>query len=132
MAYRPQLAPTQVFVAPNNDMSGNLESLVTIKNNMPIIGYGISWSGTAPVGVIQCLCSNDYSIDAEGNVKNAGTWNIVPFSVSGTIVTSLPVSGSPGNGYIDIDVLSAYAIKLSYTATSGSGKLSALITGMVS
>ena len=94
-------------------------------------GYGVSWTGTSPVGTLAVQVSNDYSLNAEGAVSNAGTWATLPFSVAGTIVTSLAVTGNTGSIYIDIDTISAYAIRLVYTATSGTGTLSATFNGKV-
>lgn len=132
MSTRPQIKTTPVFTpATGQSMAANLTGLVSIISNITLIGYGFSWSGASPVGTITIECSNDYSIDAMGNVYNGGTWNTVPFDLNGTTVTSLPVSGNTGNGFVDIDALSAYAIRPVYTPASGNGTLSATITGKV-
>lgn len=123
MSSRPQLQPHPVIV--NGDMSGDLVSDVTIIQKLSQISYAVSWAGTTPVGVISVQVSNDYSQNADGTVRNAGTWN--------TLVLSAPtnVSGNTGNGFIDITATAAYAIRLIYTATSGVGLLQATINAKV-
>lgn len=121
MSSRPLLQPMPVIV--NGDMSGNLTSLVTIISNMSMMTYTYSWAGTTPVGSIDVQISNDYSINSDGTVKNAGTWDSLPLSATPS------VSGSAGNGAIDIDQLGAYAIRTVYTRVSGSGTLQAIYKG---
>lgn len=91
-----------------------------------MIGYSYSWSG-APVGTITVEISNDYTKDAEGNVSNPGTWTQIYFNLNGMTANSAPVAGSPGTGFIDIDAMSAYAIRTVYHRTSGTGVLQAIV-----
>ena len=112
-------------------MSGSLTSQATIISNVSMVSYGLSWAGSTPVGTVSVQASNDYSLDAEGNVLNAGTWNTLTLSYNGTLVTTVPVSGNTGNGFIDIDELAAYAVRLIYTAGSGTGALNATVVGKV-
>lgn len=90
-----------------------------------MISYDISWSGTAPVGVITVQVSNSYSLNADGSVRNAGSWTTL------TLSSATNVSGATGNGFIDIDQIAGYAVRLIYTRTSGSGTLNVLIAGKV-
>ena len=127
---RPQFGPKPVFNSDTGqDMSGDITGLVSIVQDIIKVGYGISWRGTAPVGILNVQVSNDYSVNSQGDVLNAGTWNTMPFDLNGTTVSDLPVSGDNGNGFIEIDVTAAYAMRLIYTATSGVGTINAIATG---
>lgn len=129
MSSRPLFGPHKVIT--NGDMSANITSSVSIIANVSMIGYSYSWAGTSPVGAISVQVSNDYATNAAGAVSNAGTWNTVYFNYQGSLVSSVPVTGSTGNGFIDIDEMSAYAIRTVYTFTSGTGTLQATVTGKV-
>jgi hypothetical protein len=124
MSSRPLLQPMPVIV--NGDMTTTLISLVTVISNISMMSYSYSWAGTTPVGAVSVQVSNDYSQNADGTVKNPGTWDTLPLSVSPMI------SGSTGDGFIDIDQLGAYAIRTVYTPTSGSGSLNVIYKGKVS
>lgn len=123
MASRPIASPTQVIV--DGDMSGNITSRVTVIQNLSMLSYDISWDGTAPEGTISVEVSNTYSQNSDGTVRNPGNWTALPLS------TNTDISGDTGVGFIDIDALGAYAIRLVYTATSGVGVLQATINGKV-
>lgn len=90
-----------------------------------MIGYDISWTGATPLGTMSIQVSNTYEQNADGTVKDPGTWTTVPLSTAPT------VSGSPGNGYIDIEAMGAYAIRLVYNRTSGTGTMQAVLCGKV-
>lgn len=96
-----------------------------------MISYGISWAGTSPVGTLSVQVSNDYSQNEAGGVADPGTWNTLTLDVAGTPTTSIPVSGNTGNGFIDILQTGAYAMRLVYTATSGTGLMQATIAAKV-
>lgn len=123
MSSRPIFTPHSVIT--NGDMSGNITSQVTIIQNLSMLSYDISWTGTAPVGVMSVQISNTYSQNADGSVRNPGNWTTLVLS------SPTPVSGSPGNGFIDIDAIAAYAMRLVYTRTSGTGTMNAIINGKV-
>ncbi len=124
MSSRPLIQPMPVIV--NGDMSGTITSLVTVISNISMMSYAYSWAGTAPVGAIDVQVSDDYSQNADGTVKNAGTWNSLPLSPTPS------VSGNTGNGLVDIDQLGAYAIRTVYTPGSGTGTLNVVYKGKVS
>lgn len=113
-------------------MSGNITSQPTILQSLTSGSYALSWTGTSPVGTLSLQVSDDYSLEANGQVLNLGTWNTAPLSVGGTTVTTIPVTGNIGNGYIDILGTGAYAARLVYTAGSGTGTLNATVVGKVS
>lgn len=128
MSSRPIIAPYQVVggtTGTSGDMSGNITSTVTIIQNTSQIGYDISWSGSSPVGAITVQVSNSYTQNVDGSVKTAGNWTTV------TLSAATNVSGNTGNGFIDIDATGAYAIRLIYTRTSGTGTLTVFVAGKV-
>lgn len=129
MSIRPEIKPYPVIL--NGSMAGNITSSVTIIQKLSMISYGLSWIGTTPVGTIQVQVSNDYSIDATGETANAGTWNAITFSSAGLLVSSIPITGNTGNGFIDIDQIAAYAIRVVYTRTSGTGTLQCVLNAKV-
>jgi len=122
MSTRPLIKPHVVLE--NADLSGDLVSLVTIITNITDIGYDISWTGTA-VGVFSVEISNTYSLNAAGAVLSAGNWT--PLTLSGAVNPA----GVTDNGFIDIQGVSAFAIRLVYTSTSGTGTVNAVVTGKV-
>ena len=107
-------------------MSANIISAVTVIQNVYSLSYDISWTGTAPVGTMSVQVSNTYSQNQDGSVRNPGNWTTL------VLTSPTPVSGSPGNGFIDIDELGAYAVRLVYNRTSGTGTMQATIAGKVS
>lgn len=125
MSTRPQLPPQPVIV--NGDMSqATLTSLVTIVQKISMLSYQVSWAGSSPVGVISVQVSNDYALAGDGSVKTAGSWSSL------TLASPANVSGNTGVGYIDVPETGAYAIRLLYTKTSGTGTLQATVCGKVS
>jgi hypothetical protein len=123
MSSRTQLSPNPVIT--NASMTTSVTSAVTIIQKLSQVGYDISWSGT-PVGTFSVQVSNTYTQNSEGVVQNPGNWTTLTLS-------SVPAAtGSAGNGYIDIDAISAYAMRLVYTAGSSTGTLNATICGKVS
>lgn len=124
MSSRPILSPFSVIT--NGDMSSNIISAVTVIQNTSMISYDISWTGTAPVGVMSVQVSNTYTQNADGSVRNAGNWTTL------TLTSPTNVSGSTGNGFIDVALTGCFAIRLVYTRTSGTGTMNATINGKVS
>ncbi len=125
MSSRPQFTPYSVITS--GDMSqATITSLPTIIQKLSMISYDVSWSGTSPVGALTIQCSNTYSQNADGTVRTAGNWNTM------TLNTPANVSGNSGTGFIDVDATGAYAIRLVYTKTSGTGTINAVINAKVS
>lgn len=137
MSTRPQFSP--YIVIPNalgspansSDMSADIISAPTIIQKLSMVSYALSWAGATPIGTVTVQVSNDYSLFPDGTVNNAGTWNDMPLSVGGVSMTTVPITGNSGNGFIDIDQMAGYAIRLIYTATSGTGNLQVIINGKV-
>lgn len=112
--------------------STTVTSQATVLQSLTKYSYEVSWTGSTPVGTLALQVSNSYALAPDGTTSAAGTWMTVPVEVSGVEVTSIPVSGNTGNGFIDVDVHAAYATRLVYTKGSGTGTLTAIINGKVS
>ncbi len=128
MSSRPQFDPQVVIGSPSSvsgAMTGNITSLVTIIKKLSLVSYSYSWTGTSPVGSVSIQVSNDYSQNADGSVRNAGTWNTLPLSAATSI------SGNTGNGFIDVDASAGYALRTVYTQVSGTGTLTVIVNGKV-
>ena len=122
MSSRPQFNPYSVIT--NGNMSTSLTSEVTIIQKISYVSYSVAFTGT-PVGTFSVEVSNDYALNPDGTVKNSGTWTAV------TLTSSPAATGSADNGFIDLSGISAYAIRLKYTRSSGTGTLNAVINGKV-
>jgi hypothetical protein len=129
MSTRTRIAPTQVIT--NGAMSGNITSLPTILQSISGVSYEISWSGTSPTGTLSVQISNSYSVNPNGSVNNAGTWTTVYLDEGGTPTMTIAISGNTGSAFIDPIETDGYAIRLIYTAASGSGTMQAYICGKV-
>ncbi len=130
MSSRLHINPYKIIT--NGNMAGSLTSLATVIQQISMPSFTVSWAGTSPVGTIVVEVSNDYSRDAMGNTSNAGSWNALPFDVSGVTVTSMPVSGNTGSGFIDIRLTGAYAVRVRYVRASGTGTMQVTVNAKVS
>lgn len=124
MASRPLMAPYQVITS-GNMASASITSTVTIISNTTLVSYSLSWTGSTPVGVISVEVSNDYSENVDGSVRNSGNWT--PMTLQG----STAVSGNTGTAMVNLAEMAAYACRLKYTRTSGTGTLQGYIVGKV-
>ena len=129
MSTRTALRPQVVINA--GSMSANITSTPTILQSLSMVSYSVAWTGTAPVGTLSVQVSNDYSLNAAGQVENAGTWTTIVMSVNGTPSSTVSVSGNTGNAFLDIGQTAAYAVRVIYTAGSGTGSLTAVVAGKV-
>ena len=131
---RPQIVIPNAQGSPANSgsMAANITSAPTILQSLSACSYALSWSGSSPVGTVSIQCSNDYALNANGTVQNAGTWSTMTVNLAGSPTTIIPITGNTGSGFIDIDQTAAYAICLIYTYTSGTGTLTAVFNGKVS
>jgi len=113
-------------------MAADITSDVTILQSITGVSYSLSWTGTSPIGEASVEVSNDYALSADGQtVMNAGTWTTIDLNVSGSPASSISITGNTGTAFIDIDSIMAYAIRLFYDRTSGTGTLIAYINGKV-
>ncbi len=129
MSTRPTLRPQTVI--DSQPMATDIISKPTILGSLTSVSYSLTWTGNTPVGTISVEVSNDFSLDAAGAVANAGTWTALTMSVGGVPTTTIPISGNSGSGFVDIDKTSAYAIRITYNAGSGTGTLSSIVTAKV-
>lgn len=130
MSTRPYFVPYPVIDA--ESMASSITSDVTIIQKLSMPSYSYSWSGTSPVGTISVQISNDYSQNADGSVKNEGTWTAIYFQLDGgSMVNSAPVTGNTGTGFIDVPITGAFAIRTVYTRASGTGTLTATLAAKV-
>lgn len=130
MSTRTNLRP-QVVIAAGDMSAATITSDATIFQSLSLLSYEVAWTGTTPIGTLAVQVSNSYALNANGTVKTAGTWTTVPLELSGAEVTSIPITGNTGNGFIDVTVHAGYAVRLLYTKTSGIGTLTAIVNGKV-
>lgn len=90
-----------------------------------MVSFDISYTGLSPVGELVVEVSNSYSQNADGSVKNPGSWTALTLSAPTTI------SGSSGTGFIDLEQLAAYAVRIRYVRTSGTGTMNIVLNGKV-
>lgn len=106
-------------------------SSATVLQGLSMVSYAVSWTGSTPTGTLALEISNDYSLEPNGSVNNSGTWNVVPINVNGAFATSAAVSGNTGNGFIDVQAIGGYAVRLLYTRSGGSGTMTITVAGKV-
>lgn len=104
----------------NGDMSASIISPVTSCKFLDNIFIELVATGT-PNGTYYVEASNDYQIDIDGNVLNAGTWVPLP------IVESTAINGA-ANIVFDINQLSAPFIRMHFVRTGGTGTLQMYIS----
>jgi len=135
MADRLFIKPTFLIPSPaaspanTGSMGANITSAPFVIQLVSMFSLEVTWAGTSPVGVLNVQASNSYSLDAVGNVKNAGIWTNMTVNVGGSPVVDFAISGASGSIFIDIGQTSAYAIRCVYTRTSGTGTMSVLLVG---
>ncbi len=121
MSRKLTLAPYKVIDA--GSMGTTLTSTVTNIQYLDNVGVQLNFTTSDAVGTFQVQVSMDYTQDAVGNVLNAGNWINLTLNPS-------PVAASAANQiYIDINQVSAPYMRVKYTRTSGTGTLTAYITG---
>lgn len=127
MSSRPLLAPQSVIT--NGDMTTTLTSLPTVIQNVSMPSYALSWTSSSISGKAAIQVSNDFSTGSPNKAANAGTWTTVPLSVNGSTVQYVTINTDNSTAFIDLALLSAYAVRLVYSPTSGTGTLQAVISG---
>lgn len=130
MATRPKIPPELVINA--GSMAGDLTSSPTIIQSLSMPTYQLSWSGTSPVGTVSVQVSNDFALNADGTVKNSGTWDSLYLVVGSSAPSqTIAISGNSGHGFIDVPLTGAYACRLIYTRSSGTGTLNVTFSAKV-
>ena len=97
------------------------QSMASSFNGTPInletkdnLGIQLSWTGANPIGAINVQVSVDY----DARFPNDATWTLLTDS-TGTPIEIDP-SGTPGNGYFDLNQLTAQWVQIVYTTAGGS------------
>jgi hypothetical protein len=114
------LNPVHIVVA--QSMTGNITSAAVEVKQQDNIGVQLNWTGT-PTGTFGVQVSMDYYQDLEGNIVNPGNWTALPLN------PAILATGSPNTAYIDLNQLSTPYVRVTYTATSGTGTLDAFVNG---
>jgi hypothetical protein len=96
----------------NGDMSGDITSPATAISYLDNVGIQVSWTGTAPVGVINVQASND----------SGATWTDMSFTPSPA------VSGASGSILLSATGVPYTDLRVQYIRTSGTGTLKASIS----
>lgn len=131
MSTRTGLRPQTVINAASMAAT-TITSTATVLQSLSMASYEVSWTGTSPVGTLALQVSNSFALASDGTVGAAGTWTTVPLELSDAEVTSIPITGNTGNGFIDVTMHAGYALRLLYTKASGTGALTAIFSGKVS
>lgn len=116
------LSPINIVSA--GDMSGNVTSSVTEILFLDNVSIQINLLSGSPTGSFDVQVSNDFSRNPDGSVRNTGTWNSLPLTISLAIS-----AGSPSTLFADITETAASAVRLVYTRTSGTGSFNAILAG---
>jgi hypothetical protein len=124
MSSRPFIKPHQVFEDAVMGV-GTIYSDVTIITNLSMASYDISWSGTGLAGEFLVQVSNTYQQNSAGVVTVTGNWTTL------TLSADTLVAADSGNGFINLEKLSAYAMRLAYVGSAGSGVLNAYVNAKV-
>jgi hypothetical protein len=94
------------------DVSGNLQSATTNVLNLDKASISVTWTGSSPVGTLEVLARNGED-DA---------WSALNFG------SAISISGNSGDHRILLNEMPFTDIRIDYTATSGTGSLTAIIT----
>lgn len=138
MSTRPNIKPyqsipnAQASPANTTSMAASITGAPTILSNVSLVSYSFAWTGSSPSGTISLQGSNDYSLNPNGSVLNAGSWDALTLNYQGNAVTSITISGNSGSGLIDITATGIYAIRPVYTRSSGTGDLTVTVVAKCS
>lgn len=117
---RPYIKPNPVIT--NGLMTGNITSAVTVLAQKTGLSYDVAWTGT-PTGTLTVQVSNTVVIGSDGTASG-GNWS--------TFTATVPtITGSAGNGMINLTGLQVYAVRLLYTFSGGTGTLNAVVCSKV-
>lgn len=132
MSHRPIIKPNSnnIVVPIINAVStaADIVGPATIIQMLPGLSFDISWTGTTN-GTIAIEVSNTFTQNADGSTASVGNWTALPTSA---FTGTYPVpSGSAGSGFLDVIGTEAYAIRLHYTRSSGTGTMTVVVCGKV-
>lgn len=111
MSGRKNLLPPYKIISAG-DMSADITGPLTNVSTLDNLGIQLSWSGS-PTG--------NFFIDA--TLDGGTTWT--PLSLSPAPVAS----GGAGNWYVDLNQIAFSGVRVRYARTSGTGTLTAYISG---
>lgn len=106
----------------NGDMSDDIVSAVSSVRYQDNVGFQVVWTGDA-VGTFAVETSDNYSVDAGGNVSNAGDWIALTFDP-----VLAAAAGVAGKFRIDVNQTGTLWVRLTYTSASGTGTLNVYTT----
>lgn len=128
MSFRTQIGPFKAIDA--ESMGASINGAVTIIEKATIISYQFIYTGT-PNGTLSIQVSNDYSLNPDGSVANTGTWSTISVqNATSALVASVSIAAA-GNTFVQVQACGAYAIRPVFTRSSGTGSLTAIVTGKV-
>lgn len=107
-----QLFPDPIIT--NKSMASSFNGTPTNIQVYDNVGIQLSWSGASPGGTINV----QVSLDFDPRFPTGGTWTLLQDS-SGNAIKIQP-GGSAGNGYFDLNQLSAPWVQVVYTTAGGS------------
>lgn len=123
------LLNTQIVT--NGAMAGNLTSLVVETRYFGAVGLQLLIASSTATGQVNVQVSANYNEDITNNVIAVGNWVNVDLTAANP--QNLPyiqiTSGQPANVYINLSAIAAPWMRITYTATSGTGTLNAWLTG---
>lgn len=132
MSTRTSLRPSIVMNAAS--MASNITSTPTIAQTLSKISYTVSWSGSSPTGTLAVQACNDAQLNSTGGViSGTGSWVSLPLQQqpAGTLGQTISISGNSGSGAIDICDADFQFFQLIYTASGGTGTMTATVKGIV-
>ena len=122
MSAKTILKPYQILK--NQDMTTSFVSNPTSIQITDNTAYELVWSGT-PAGIFNVQVSLDYAPGTGPNSLpiNPGNWTNI------TLSTPVVASGTSNYAFIEISQSSSAYIRISYTATSGTGTVNGYVSG---
>jgi hypothetical protein len=117
------LQPYQVFTA--QAMTATVHSQPTNCQYIDNMQYQLVWTGS-PVGTFSVEVSSNYQQSGQGSqitVLNPGTWEPLP------LTATITASGSADDALIDLNQVPCPWVRLSYNFTSGTGSVTATVSG---
>lgn len=104
-------------------LGASFSSVPTNIEIMDNISYQMNITTADAIGSFTIEVSDDYNQDSQGNVITAGNWITLPIS------DAMDVAGASDLIMFDGNQISQPWIRLKYTRTSGTGSVTAYVTG---
>ncbi len=113
------LKPVTILSA--KSLAADFSSTIVEIRNQDNVGIQLNWTTADAIGTFGVEISSDHLEDMEGNVQVAGHWVALPLS------PAITTAGINDDAYIDLNQMSAQYIRVTYTATSGTGSVTGII-----